>query len=244
MSMNYELLYDLPEEEDLGVEQQNGPRAFQSSPSEALDLVGKEENKLVLRLFGAKNGLSPSSISFVGTARSEGCSSICVRTARALSRSTTSSICVVDANYSSPSLHTIFNMAGQEGVAEFIRGKDSVRTFVRQVGGSNLWLLPCGSSLSAYREPNAPEQLRLCITQLRREFQYVLIDSPPLCQFADAAVVGSATDGLVVVIKANTTRRETTRRSIEDLKSARLRVFGIVLTGRKFPIPDAIYRRI
>jgi Mrp family chromosome partitioning ATPase len=52
------------------------------------------------------------------------------------------------------------------------------------------------------------------------------------------------TDGVVLVLEANATRRDAARRVKEILDAAKVSVLGVVLNNRTFPIPDVLYRRL
>ena len=67
---------------------------------------------------------------------------------------------------------------------------------------------------------------------MREEFDYVLIDTPPLNQYDDAVVLGQFADGLVLVLEANATRREPALRVVENLRAAQVQVLGAVLNKR------------
>jgi Mrp family chromosome partitioning ATPase len=82
------------------------------------------------------------------------------------------------------------------------------------------------------------------IDELRGEFDYVLIDSPPLNIYADGVTLGKLADGLVLVLEANSTRREAAARVAENLRAAQVRVVGAVLNKRTFPIPESLYHRL
>jgi len=82
------------------------------------------------------------------------------------------------------------------------------------------------------------------MTELRTQFDYVLIDTPAIASSNDATVLGSSTDGLVMVLKANSSRRESARGAIHDLRAAKVKVLGAVLNQRTFPIPQAIYDKL
>jgi Mrp family chromosome partitioning ATPase len=88
------------------------------------------------------------------------------------------------------------------------------------------------------------DRLKQRIEELRKEFDYVLIDAPPLSLYADAASVGQLTDGLVLVLEANMTRRETASRVIEAWSATKVPILGAVLNNRTFPIPESLYRRM
>ena len=80
--------------------------------------------------------------------------------------------------------------------------------------------------------------------ELRAAFDYVLIDAPPLNICNDAVVLGGLSDGVVLVLKANSSRRDTARQALEQLRAANIPIFGAVLNQRTFPIPDGIYKKL
>ena len=60
----------------------------------------------------------------------------------------------------------------------------------------------------------------------------------------ETAIFASSTDGVVLVVRANRTRREVVQKAIDVLNKARCRLLGVVLNDRRYPIPGFIYRRI
>jgi len=58
-----------------------------------------------------------------------------------------------------------------------------------------------------------------------------VVDSPPLLSFADAAVLASVTQGVLLVVRAGKTRRDDAIRALDSLAAVRARVLGAVLTG-------------
>ena len=82
------------------------------------------------------------------------------------------------------------------------------------------------------------------ITELRREFRYVLIDGPALSGTNDSVSLGRSAEGVILVLKANASRREVARKAVQELQAAKVRVLGAVLNHRTFPIPDALYKKL
>jgi Mrp family chromosome partitioning ATPase len=72
----------------------------------------------------------------------------------------------------------------------------------------------------------------------------VVIHSGPIRLETSATLLSRWTDGVVLVVEANATRRNTARRVKEILVTANVSVLGVVLNNRTFPIPEAIYRRV
>ena len=88
------------------------------------------------------------------------------------------------------------------------------------------------------------DSLKLRLQELRKEFDYILIDSPALNLYADAVTLGRNADGVVVVLQAQSTRRESALKGLASLRDAHVEVFGAVLNRRTFPIPNFVYRRL
>jgi Mrp family chromosome partitioning ATPase len=90
----------------------------------------------------------------------------------------------------------------------------------------------------------ASESLRHRLTELRTQFDYVLMDVASTNSCNDGIVLGGSSDGIVLVLKANSTRRDIARKALQEFKAANIPVLGAVLNQRTFPIPDNIYNRL
>jgi Mrp family chromosome partitioning ATPase len=86
--------------------------------------------------------------------------------------------------------------------------------------------------------------MRSRLTELRAAFDYVLVDAAPMNASNDAIILGGLSDGVVLMLKANTSRRETARKAVQELQSANVRTLGAVLNQRTFPIPETLYKRL
>jgi hypothetical protein len=88
------------------------------------------------------------------------------------------------------------------------------------------------------------DPMRLRLAELRQYFEYVLIDAPALSLGRDSIVLGRAAEGVILVLKANSSRREAARKAVQDLQNAGVRILGAVLNQRTFPIPQVIYDKL
>jgi len=78
--------------------------------------------------------------------------------------------------------------------------------------------------------------------ELRTLFKYIVVSCPLFLERVPA-LQSFAADGTVLIVEANTTRRQTVREVIDELQISGARVLGVVLNNRTFPIPDAIYHK-
>jgi succinoglycan biosynthesis transport protein ExoP len=181
---------------------------------------------------------------FAGIDAGNGCSSICAHVADILASQKLGSVCMVDANLRTPALPEIYGVSNHYGLTDALSKKGPIRDFAKVVRSDNLWLLSCGSL--AHETADSPamlnsETMKTRIAELRKEFDYVLIDSAPLSTYSDGVVLGQLADGLVLVLEANSTRRESAARVAENLRAAQVRILGAVLNKRTFPIPESVY---
>jgi len=207
-------------------------------------MVRDEITKLVQSLFLRPEVKGPRRVVFAGTESGSGCTWMCAHTADVLASQIRASVCVVDCNLRSPRLHQQFGLENHHGLSDALHSSDPVRQYAHQLSRTNLWLLSCGSTADNWQTLLASDRMRQRLTELRAAFDYVLIDATPLSICNDAIVLGGLADGVVLVLKANSSRRETARQALHELRAANVPIFGAVLNQRTFPIPDKIYRRL
>lgn len=212
--------------------------------SDLAAVATEEELKLVQRLFPEACGASPRMALFSGLESKDGCAAICVRTAELLAMRGDGPVCIVDANFQSALLHRYFGAENVKGLLEATVETDPIQYYVQQIPGADLWLLPTGRTPEHLSFSAIADGLRARIEELRATFEYVVIHAGPLRLETSAMLISRWTDGVVLVVEANSTRRDSAKKVKESLQAASVNLLGVVLNNRTFPIPEAIYRRL
>jgi capsular exopolysaccharide synthesis family protein len=207
-------------------------------------MAHEEALRLVQRVFLLQAEKAPRVVVFAGIDQGNGCSQLCVRVAETLATNVSGSVCLVEANFRSPSLPGLFGTTNHYGLTDSLLTEGPIRSFARVVRGTNLWLLSCGSLAPDSCNLLNSERIKTRFEELRKGFDYVVIDAPPLIRYADAIALGHLTDGFVLILEANSTRREAALKVTENLRAAQIPLLGAVLNKRTFPIPDSLYRRL
>lgn len=221
------------------------PKAGSSEVLDSLEPVIREETlRLVQRLFLLPQEFPPRAVLFAPIDSRVGCGWLCSVASTILAKSVPDSVCLVEGDFRSPSLSGTFGLDRGRGLLDSLELDGSIRQFASPIGPDNLWLLPAGAPIRDSTVLPNSDRLKDRLTELRGEFDYLLISAPPLNAFADGMVLGRLADGVVLVLDADATRRESALRVTEGLRNSRIPVLGAVLNNRTFPIPAAVYKRI
>lgn len=211
----------------------------------AAELAVREETlKLVQRLFLTPGKTTPKAVMFAAIDSKDGCSWLCAFIARLLAESVSGSVCLVEGNLRAPSLPKVLGVDNHHGLADALREEGRIRGFAKHVGPNDLWLLSSGSLTQDCPNLLNGNLMKERVRELRKEFEYLVMDAPPLNAYADGMVLGRLADGVVLVLEANGTRREAALRITESLRTSKIPVLGAILNNRTFPIPDALYKRL
>jgi Mrp family chromosome partitioning ATPase len=141
-------------------------------------------------------------------------------------------------------LAQFFGVTNHHGLADALRQQGTIRNFTQRLRPDNLWLLSCGSVATDSPSLLSSDRLKALLAQLRKEFDYLLINVSAVVLDGAASLWGPLVDGVILVVEANSTRREVARKAKESLESANVQLLGAVLNNRTFPIPETIYRNI
>jgi Mrp family chromosome partitioning ATPase len=246
MSKNFEILTNLDEERELfRIDTEKAPKvAAKVAPHQLGEKVQDEIAKLVQRVFCLSgNGVTPRAVLFCGIDQGDGASWVASQAARAAAEIGSNSVCIVDLGLLSPSVHIHLGTANRAGLGDAVRHSGPIKNFLESTAWSNFWVLPAGVSADT-RPLLVSDRLRDRITELRAAFDFLIFVAPPAAHSNDAAVLGRLLDGVILVVGAGSTRRETARRAKETLEKGQVHLLGTVLNGRQFPIPETLYRRL
>ena len=210
----------------------SGWKASSASHSEIL--------KLVHVLF-LSSGSAPHHVLFCGVGAGDGSGRVCASAARALASEVSSRVCLVDAKVLGPSLLRSLDL--DESAFASSKSVEQRGSIPRQID-RNLWFVSAAHRTSMGVSHGGVEQMCSTLRDLRKEFGYLLVDAAALGADTTASVLGQVTDGVVLVLEANSTRRVTARSAKQTLEAANVRLLGTVLNNRTFPIPEKLYRRV
>lgn len=138
-------------------------------------------------------------------------------------------VLIIDTDMRRPRLHKAFGVPNDVGVSSLVVGEGRLEDAIKTTEVPGLFLLPCG--------PVPPNPAELLHTQafgelletLDGKYDRVILDSPPVGAVADAVVLATQVNGVVMVLKADVTQRDVAKRTVRGLMDVKAMMLGAVL---------------
>lgn len=171
----------------------------------------------------------PRTLLVTSSLPSEGKSTTALNIALALAEAQ-HNVVLVDGDLRRPILHKYLKLIGSVGFSTVLTGRASVQETLQKTKFPGLTLLASGTI-----PPNPSELLgslaaKKALSELRADFDYVIVDSSPLLAVTDAAVLASAADGVLLTARFGKTKREQLTHAVGNLRNVEARILGAVFT--------------
>lgn len=201
----------------------NGKRYYRST-SDFDEAVRTLRNTILLSDFEGRL----SSIVFTSAVPSEGKTTLTAHFAIANADRGKKTL-LIDSDLRRPSLHSKFGLSPREGLSNVLTGELLWQDVVIPIEGRpNLALLPSGPGSHRAADLIGP-RLAALLDEFAKEYDLVILDSPPLLGFAESLQIAAAVDGVVIVSRAADTKRKAVAAVISALNRLRANIIGVVL---------------
>lgn len=140
-------------------------------------------------------------------------------------------VLLADLDLRRPVVHQQFQCERTPGFSDFLLGEKSLEECILHVEGTNLYILPAGSAVRNPLELLNMRPVRYTLDSFRKVFNWVILDTPPLLFSADANLLATITDGIILVVRIGSTTYDSVVRAIQTL--CENNVLGIVANGAR-----------
>jgi len=138
---------------------------------------------------------------------------------------------LIDTDLRRPVIHSIFNAKKEMGVTNYLLGKAGIEDIVKPTFIDNLSIITSGPLPPNPSELLGSQLLPDLLQNLKKEYDVILLDSPPVIAVTDAAILSRYVEGVLLVIKAHKTHREAIKRAKTLLDNAEANIFGCLLNS-------------
>ena len=139
------------------------------------------------------------------------------------------SVLLIDCDMRNPTVHKNFNLSNKVGLSSCISMGTEVADAVQATGIEGLDALTAGVIPPNPSELLGSERMQNILQRAKEEYDYVLIDTPPVLPVTDSLVLGSMVDGLILVIDSGEIKVEMAREVKNQLVHAGANILGVVL---------------
>jgi succinoglycan biosynthesis transport protein ExoP len=138
-------------------------------------------------------------------------------------------VLIIDADLRRASAHRHLGLANLHGLSQVLAGRLDLETTIQKTSVEGVWFLGAGQLPANPTELLASRGMAEVITKAGAEFDFVIIDSPPVMAVNDAVVLSRMVDGVVMVVEAHETPLKIVQRARQRLGQARARILGVLL---------------
>jgi protein-tyrosine kinase len=139
---------------------------------------------------------------------------------------------LIDADLRIPNLHRQFGLSNADGLSNCLNGDCDLDQCIVPTQVENLSLLPSGPIPPNSSELLSSEAMLRMVDELKKRYQLIIIDSPPVNIVADTPIVSSLADGVLMVVSAGSTRRKDLTKALDALEYANIIGFVMNVTQR------------
>lgn len=144
-------------------------------------------------------------------------------------------VLLIDADLRYPRLHSISELSNSKGLTTLLTSKGLSKEQIIEVTQkfplSNLEILTGGPKTPNPADILGSKEMKSLLFELRKHYDHIVIDSPPVLYFADSSIMSSFVDAVMIVVRCNQTTRQTITQCKKRLQDVGAKVIGIVFNG-------------
>ncbi len=172
----------------------------------------------------------PKTILVTSMGAKEGKTSTTLNIGRILSQKD-NKVLIIDCDLRRPRIHSIFAMDNEKGLTTYLTGNLNEAS-IRKVPGEEIYVISSGPIPPNPAELIGSRRLKVLVEKMAENFDFVLLDSPPIQSVTDALALTQIVDGTIVVVRAGKTTYEMLQSGLKKLTDIRCHLLGFVLNGQ------------
>jgi capsular exopolysaccharide synthesis family protein len=202
---------------------------------------GTEEYRtLRSRLYHIREKMTLKTVLVTSALPQEGKSFTASNLAQVLVRQHGRRVLLIDGDLRGPRLHLMLGTSASPGLSDYLQGRNDEFSILQRGPIENLYFIPSGAGIENPAELVGNERLKVLIQRLETLFDWIIVDSPPAVPLSDASLLAKACDGVLMVVRSNSTPSDVARKARMEFPEESL--IGVVLNGiNRESVPYARY---
>ena len=141
-----------------------------------------------------------------------------------------SRVLLVDCDMRKPSLHKKFRISNAYGISDLLVGKKGMDGIAYKYN-DNLAIITAGKISPNPAEMLASKAMTAFLEEMKKHFDYIVLDTPPLQAVSDAQILSTKADGTLIVVRAGVTKKDAVQNSVSIIKKVNGNIIGTVLNA-------------
>lgn len=140
-----------------------------------------------------------------------------------------SKVLVIDCDLRKPNVSRILNLGNNEGITEAIVSSKDIKNYIKHNVKENLDVICSGNIPPNPAELLSSEKFENIINQLRQNYDYIFIDTPPIIVVTDPVIIAQKCDGIILVVRQYAVDRDKLVEAVNKLDFANIKIIGFVI---------------
>ncbi|MBI5555453.1 MAG: CpsD/CapB family tyrosine-protein kinase [Elusimicrobia bacterium] len=183
-------------------------------------------------------------IVLTSSVHNEGKSTTSVNLAVAMSYEKDRKVLLIDGDLRKSKTHLLLGMINTKGLSELLNSKATVEEVIRYTPIPGLDIITSGAVPSDPSELLESRKMKDLLSAMKLQYDFIIIDTPPIIPLTDAAALGINVDGVVMVVQTNRTKKEVVTQAENLLQQAGCNLLGFILTNVEYYIPSYYYKYV
>lgn len=141
-----------------------------------------------------------------------------------------SKVLLIDCDLRKPSLHKLFRISNNYGLSDLLLHRKTMEDVAVKYN-EGLTVVPAGKIPPNPSEMLGSKAMGIFLDEMKKHFDYIIIDTPPIGAVTDSQVLSTKVDGTILVVKAGQTKKDVVMNSVNAIKKVNGNIIGTVLNG-------------
>ena len=138
-------------------------------------------------------------------------------------------VCLLDLDLRQPAIHKLFHLENKIGIVEYVKGEvDSIADVVHTSKGVDV--VTAGSHTPFPSKILGSTRMKKLLEELKKEYDYVILDTPPVLVVSDAYLVGQMVDGFLLICSQHVSKKKDVVAACKSLEEKNIDILGIAMS--------------
>ncbi|MFH0765379.1 MAG: polysaccharide biosynthesis tyrosine autokinase, partial [Calditrichota bacterium] len=152
-----------------------------------------------------------------------------------------SRVLIIDCDLRRSTQHKYFTVNRKPGITDYLLGDSEVTEIIQELEIPGINLIAGGSTATNPAELLASKKMQALLAQLRDQYDYIFIDTPPILVCTDSRIIAEYTDGMILLAKVESTNLRAFQHAVSLTGHLNLEVLGVILNHVEFRFARAYY---